>query len=103
MVLDLTVRYRNVFSAHAHDGTKMGASCLISCDYSMQMDGGAIPCRWYSDVLRKSKSRSHDQSSESQMDLTREKYDGDRQIIIFLSFHSTCDLNHPSFLPSLSR
>ena len=102
MVLDPTVRYRNIFSAHAHDGTEMGASCLISCDYSMQMDRGAIPCRWYSDVLRKSKSRSHDQASESQLDLARGKYEGDRQILIFLSFYSTCDPNHPSVRPFLS-
>ena len=38
MLLGPTVRYRNVFSDNTHDGTELGLSCLISCDYSMQMD-----------------------------------------------------------------
>jgi hypothetical protein len=84
MVLDLTVRYRNVFSAHVHDWTEMGASCLISRDYSMQMDRGTIPRRWYNDVFCNSKSRSHDQASVSQLDLAHGKYDVDRQILIHM-------------------
>jgi hypothetical protein len=60
------------------------------------MDRRTIPRRWYSDVLRKSKSRSHDQGSESQLNLAN---DGDGTILISVSFYSTCDPNHPSVRP----
>ena len=92
MVLGPTVRYRNVFSNNTQDRTEMGASCLISRDYSMQMDRRTIPRRWYSDALRKSKSRSNDQASESQLDLAHGINDGDRTIDIFLFLNNQQDV-----------
>jgi hypothetical protein len=61
MALDPTVRYRTVFSNNIHAGKGAGASCLISCDYSMQMGRGTVPCRWYTSAVRKDESPLHDQ------------------------------------------
>jgi hypothetical protein len=103
MVLDPTVRYRNVFSNNTQDGTRLklrvSSPVITACRWTKE----TIPRRWYIEALRHSKSPLHDQASESELALAHGKADGNRTILIFVSFHSPCHPNRPSVSPYLSR
>jgi len=96
MVLDPTVRYRNVFSNITRDGTELGLRVSSHVITACRWNEGPIPRRWYGDALRKSKSRSHDQASETQLYPAYWKYGGEGNVLIFLPFYSSCDPNQPS-------